>query len=199
MCHPPHPSLRVTLLLIFYLENRISEHLRHCLTTSETEINSDVLIKNLVKCYCCCKDTVFCTAVLLVLTVNNWGLHNNPSAWEYCQMFLFPLLLFYFFVLELNVSRVMTGLGSVKGKRQLCAFQLARWFISLLPVLGLSCIKPMSDQFSFNQKGVDKGTESWKRKSKMHLHPSTHTFHTKFSTAQHNSRDPRHMLNYRIK
>ena len=156
ICHPPHPSLRVTLLLIFYLENRISQHSNHPLPTAVTETISDVLIKNLVEGYYCYKDTVFRTSVLLVFTVNNWGLHNNPSAREHCQMFLFPsLALFYFFVWELKVSQVMTGLESVKAKRQLCAFQLARWFISVLPELGLFCIKPKPGWFSRTQRKVD--------------------------------------------
>lgn len=112
MCHPPLPSFCVTLLLIFGLENRIFKHIRYChsclLKTKDTFYSK--------KGYCSHSDTLFPTYALHILTVNNWGLHNNPRATEYCQMFpLHPLLFFLF--LEPNVFQVMTGLKSVRSER----------------------------------------------------------------------------------
>lgn len=175
MCHPPHPSQGDIITYLLFRKQDFQ--------SSEAETNSDVaamlLMKNLIKCNCCCKDTVFRTSALLIFTVNNWVLHNNPSVWEYCQMFLLPLSLFYFFfVWELKVSQVMTGLGSVKGKRQLCAFQLAKWFISLLPILGLSCIKPKTDWFSFTQKPVDDRQNAKKKSTVKCIYTSLRPTHS---------------------
>lgn len=45
---PPHPSHTMTLLLIFYLETVISEHVQHFLSTFEGESKRGVSMKTLV-------------------------------------------------------------------------------------------------------------------------------------------------------
>lgn len=94
-----------------------------------------------------------------------------------------PPLRFYFFVWKLKVSQVMTGLGSVRGKRQLCAFQLALWFISF-PVLGLSSIKPKPDWFSFTQKEMDEKLRAKKRTAKF-IYTSLRLTHSTPESLQH--------------
>lgn len=86
---------------------------------------------------CCCwgAELLFYTSVLVVFTVNNWGLHNSSSP-EHCQMFW--SCVFIFLVCQLQVSQVMTGLRSGKSERQLCCFWFVLWFICLLPAMTLS-------------------------------------------------------------
>lgn len=67
MCHPPHPSQGDIITYLLFRKQDFQ--------SSEAETNSDVaamlLMKNLIKCNCCCKDTVFRTSALLIFTVNN--------------------------------------------------------------------------------------------------------------------------------
>lgn len=113
MCHPPLPSFGVTLLLIFCLENKIFKHISYwhsCLLKAKEFYSK--------KGHCSHSDTVFPTYALHILTVNNWGLHNNPRTTQYCQMFpLHPLFLLFFLFLKPNIFQVMTGLKSVRSER----------------------------------------------------------------------------------
>ncbi|TKS81698.1 R-spondin-2 Roof plate-specific spondin-2 XRspo2 [Collichthys lucidus] len=62
---------------VFFSKHCIIVHtiVKQDFQSSEAETNSDVaamlLMKNLIKCNCCCKDTVFRTSALLIFTVNN--------------------------------------------------------------------------------------------------------------------------------
>lgn len=126
----------IAYLLFRKLDTRVFEHLPGYIWKTETK--SDVLIKNLVKCLCCfCKDINLRTSGLLIFTVNNQGLHNSPTASEYCQMFLFSRSLFCFLVQKLKVSQVMTGLGSVRGKKTALCFPISAVIYLLAPCIGL--------------------------------------------------------------
>lgn len=52
-------------------------------------------------------------------------------------MFLFSRSLFYFLVQKLKVSQVMTGLGSVRGKKTALCFPISAVIYLLAPCIGL--------------------------------------------------------------